>query len=253
MRAFLKKELKEILKTYRLWAVPVVFLFMGLSAPATTKFLPEMLKPQLQAQGISITLPKLGAVGAYQAYFKNLTQIGLLAVILFSMSLVSEEKARGVLAQVVTKPIGRPDIVLAKWLVHGGWFVISLAIGAISCYFYTVGLFGKAPAAAFAGANFIFAVYILFIFSLTLAASAVLRSQVAASVVSLAGFSALSLLSFFSSWSARYSPASLNDHAVNLVLGRAGLVDAIWPMLVTVALGAALLAGGIFIFDRQEL
>lgn len=242
-----------MLKTYRLWAVPVLFLFLDLMAPASTKFLPEVLLPQMKAQGITITLPKMGAVAAYQAYFKNLTQIGLLAVILFSMSLISEEKANGVLAQVVTKPISRPDIIFAKWLVHGAWFLVSLIVGSISCYYYTAGLFGKAPAAAFAEANLIFAVYILFIFTLTLAASAVLRSQVAAGVVSLAGFSASSLLSFFSRWSARYSPASLHDHAVSVVLGRAGLIDAAWPMLVTAALGAALLAGGIFIFDRQEL
>lgn len=256
MIALLKKEMKEVLRTYRVWAVPVLFLFVGLSAPASAKFLPEILKTQidqLQAQGVTIKLSKLGAGAAYDAYFKNLTQIGLLAVILFSMNLISEEKARGILALIVTKPVSRTRIVLAKWLVHGGWSIFSLVIGAGGCYLYTLGLFGKASFAPFAAANLVMAVYVLLIFSLTLAASAVLRSQVAVGVVSLAGFSVFSLMSFFNRTLADYSPAALNDLAVKIAKNQAALSDALWPAIVTLALAGILLAGGIFIFKRLEL
>lgn len=253
MKAFLKKEIKEILKTYRIWAIPVIFLFLGFSAPATTKFLPEIMTPQLKAQGITITMPKPDAIAAYQAYFKNLAQMGLLAVILFTMSLVSEEKARGILAQVVTKPVGRPAIVTAKWLVHGAWLLISMIVGAAGCYLYTLGLFEKASFQVFAYANLVFAFYLLFIFSLTLAASTVLRSQVAAAGVSLGGFFAVSLLVLFNDTLARYSPPALNDVAVKIISGDAHLIDAVWPILTTIIFAGLLLAGGIYLFDRQEL
>lgn len=253
MRTLLRKEAKEIWRTYRVWAIPVVFLFIGFSAPASTKFLPELLKPQLQAQGISITMPKLGAVAAYQAYFKNLTQIGLLAVILFSMGLISEEKTSGIMAQIVTKPVSRRAIVVSKWLVHGAWFVLSLVLGAVGCFFYTAGLFGKAPAGSFALANLVYVVYLVLIFTLTLAAGAALRNQVAVSVVGLMGFSALSLVSFFSKTLADYSPAALSGLASSLVSNQARSIDALAPAVIALVLAGGLLAAGVFVFDRQEL
>ncbi len=253
MSAFLKKDIREILKTYRLWAIPVIFLFIGISAPASTKFLPAIMKPQLEAQGITLVLPELGAVAAYQAYFKNLTQIGLLAVILFTMGLVSEERGRGILAQVAAKPVSRRSIVAAKWVVHGAWFFLCLALGAVACYLYTIALFNGAPLLAFAKANLVFAAYLIFIFSLTLAASTVLQSQVAAGAASLVGFSIVSLASFFSRTLARYSPAALNTAADKIVAGQAELGAAARPAATALVLAIILIAGAVAVFDRQEL
>src|SRR3990172_4419664 len=195
MNAFLLKEIKEITKTHRLWAVPLFFLFLGLSAVAATEFLPDILKSQLQPQNISIKLPEPDAVQAFQTYFKNLTQVGLVMVILMSMGLVSEEKARGILAQILAKPVSRAAIVAAKGLVPGGWVIICLAAAAAGSYVYALGLFGRADAARFVLANLVFALYLILIFSLTLAASAAARGQGAAAAAALAGFIVLSVAS----------------------------------------------------------
>jgi len=251
--AFLRKEFKEIYRTYRLWAIPVIFLFMAFSAPASAKFLPDFLKTQMEAQNITIKLPDPTAVQSFQAYFKNLTQIGLLAVILLSMGLTAEEKSQGILAQVVTKPVRRPDIIWAKWLVHGGWYLLSMAIGAVGCYLYTLGLFGKADLGGFMLANGVFALYLVLIFSVTVAAGAAARTQGVAGGLGLAGFVIFSTLPVFGGGLQHYSPGALSDLAFKLASGSGHISDAFWPTIVTVAAIVLLLIGGISIFDRQEL
>jgi ABC-2 type transport system permease protein len=249
--ALIKKEIREILKTYRLWVLPVFFLFLGFSAPASAKFLPDILSSQLRDQNITLKLPEPSDFEAFQTYFKNLAQMGLLAVVLFTMGLISEEKSSGVLAQVVVKPVGRSAIVFAKWAVNGFWFILSLAIGAVGCYLYTLALFGQADLGRFITANLLFCVYLILIFSLSLAASAALPNQLGAGAVGLAGFFVLSLIPLLGGRFERFSPATLNRLAVEALSGKAEAVLA--PILVSLILTVVFLFIGGFIFNRQEL
>lgn len=253
MRAFTKKEIMEIVKTYRLWVVPVFFLFLGFSAPASAKFLPEILESQLRDQNITLKLPEPSAIEAYQQYFKNLSQMGLIAVILLSMGLISTERDTGVLAQLIAKPIRRSSILLSKWLVHGSWFVVSMILGAIGCYFYTLGLFGQADLGQFVVANLVFGVYLLLIFSLTVAASSVFSNQIGAGAVALGAYFVLSLIPMLGKEVARFSPATLNSLALEAVNGKFEFADALIPLLSSVAIAAAALIVAGLIFQRQEL
>ena len=81
---FLKKEFKEIIKTYRIWVIPLIFLFFGMLSPIVVKILPDLFKSQLKSQGIIINIPPQTAVDSFLQYFKNLSQIGMLAIILFT-------------------------------------------------------------------------------------------------------------------------------------------------------------------------
>jgi ABC-2 type transport system permease protein len=250
--ALLKKEVKELFRTYRFWVLPAVFLFIALSAPVSAKFLPEILSSQLEQQNIKLILPEPSAAEAFQAYFKNLIQIGLPAVVLLSMGLVAQEKAGGVLTQVMAKPVGRWAVVLSKWVVHGIWFELSLAVAAAGCYLYTLFLFGRADAGSFVVANLLFAPYLLLIFSLTLSASAVFDNPITAGLLAFGGFFGVSLLPLFGGFWARYSPAALSDAAYKTIAGQAVAPNAVGPLIVAVGLVVVLLAGGILLFNRKE-
>jgi len=41
---FLRKEALEILRTWRIWVLPGVLLFMGLSSPILASLMPELMK-----------------------------------------------------------------------------------------------------------------------------------------------------------------------------------------------------------------
>jgi ABC-2 type transport system permease protein len=253
MTALIKKEVVEILRTHRLWSIPALFLFLGLSAPATTRFLPAILESQLQGQDVLIKLPEPSDVEAFQAYFKNMIQIGILAVILFSMGLISEEKSTGALGLVVTKPVRRSAVLLSKWLVHGSWLTSSIVLGAGSCYLYTLALFGEANLTRFTLANLVFGVYMLLMFTLTIAASAIFSKPIGAGGGALGAFFALSLLPSLSSWLRETSPGALGSLAVTGLSETLNLADAIVPASASVFLAALALIGAGISFKRQEL
>lgn len=251
--AFVKKEIKEIARTYRWWLVPLIFLFIGLSAPASAKFLPDILKGQLEAQDIKIQLPEPSAVEAYAQYSKNLIQIGALAVILLTMGLISEEKAKGVLAQVLTKPVKRSAVITSKFIVHGVFLILSLAIGAVGGYLYTLGLFKGADLVDFIQGNLALALYTLLIFTVTLLYSVLLPNQIMAGGLSLLTLFALSLSTAINRFFEEYTPAGLPGLADKFLKNSADFSLVLWPAVGALFLMAILTAAAAAIFKQQEL
>lgn len=250
--AILKKEMSEILRTYRWWMIPLVFLFLAFSAPASVKFLPELLKGQLEAQNIKMTFPEPGPIEALTEYFKNLGQMGMLAVILLSMGLISEERSKGILSQLLAKPVSRASIVLSKFIVHGAYLALSVILSAGACFLYTLAIFGPSNANGFAAATAVYLLFLLLIFTVALFFSAILHSQIAAGGFALLSFFAVSIMPTLGKTLSEYSPAALSSIAVNIV--QAKPVDNIaGPAIITVVLIGILLTTSIAILNKQEL
>lgn len=250
--AILKKEIKEIFRTFRWWVIPVVFLFFAFSAPASVKFLPELLKGQLEAQNIKVIFPEPGPTEAIVEYLKSLGQMGMLAVILLSMGLISDERSKGILAQILVKPASRASVVLSKFLVHGIYLTLSVLLSAIACFAYTVAIFGKADIGDFTISISLYTLYILLIFSITLFFSAIMRSQIAAGGLALLSFFVLSILPATTSYFSKYSPAALSTITVNILQNKPA-ENILVPVAITLAMISLLLAAAISTFNKQEL
>ena len=74
--AFLKKEISEYIRTYKLLIMLAVFGVFGITNPLMAKLLPEILG-SLMTDGIIITIPEATAYDAWMQFFKNATQIGI--------------------------------------------------------------------------------------------------------------------------------------------------------------------------------
>src|SRR5579859_6916497 len=93
---FLRKELREALRSNRLLVVCVVFLLQGIISPLTAKYTPELLKLIGTGQsGVSITFPPPVVADAIAQYLKNVAGTGILIALLLPMSMVAREKERG--------------------------------------------------------------------------------------------------------------------------------------------------------------
>lgn len=250
---FLKKEFKEILKTYKIWVVPAIFLFFGLLSPIAVKLLPEILKPQMEAQGIVFKLPPPSAVDSFQQFYKNLAQLGMFAVILLSMGLVSEERSRGILELLLTKPLSRSAVVLSKFTAQTFLVVGSILFSAIACYLYTLALFAKGDFALFIQGTLLFLIYNILIIAITLFFSTVMRNQIAAGGLALTSFFLLSSLPLIHRVFADYSPSVLGSLANDIVSGKASFSAASWPIAFSLALTMLFLVLSSLIFNRQEL
>ncbi|HDP69976.1 MAG TPA: hypothetical protein ENN38_04090 [Actinobacteria bacterium] len=250
---FLKKELLDIFVTYKIWVVLAVFLFFALMSPPVAKLAPEIVGSLSKTQGITIEIPTPTIIDSFAQYFKNLSQIGILAVILLSIGLVAGEKTKGTLQLVVTKPVSRANVVISKFLAQTFLFTGSMVVGAAICYLYTISLFEGKMLAKFLQANLLYIIFYILLITITLFFSTIFRSQIAAAGLSVVGLTILTILPGLHEVFAKYSSASLLNIANKIIYGKASFSEATWPIIVSIILIISLLALGIFIFNRQEL
>jgi len=249
----LGKELREQWRTYRFLAIAVVFVaFAGLLSPITAKLAPELLKSLTSSAGqtISIQLPEPTAADAIAQFLKNLTQIGVIALILVAMGTVALERERGTAATVLSKPVSRLSFLLAKFAALTLTFAISLALAALACWYYTVVLFGSLDAGLFLRLSLLAALYLWVWLAVTFLCSALFKSQVAAGGLAFGLYVGASLLGIVPQLQ-DYLPGALIEGAGRLSVGApADVSRAVVVSLVVVAL--CLLAAW-RVFEQHEL
>ncbi|MGE5530079.1 MAG: ABC transporter permease [Patescibacteria group bacterium] len=250
-RAIIRKEFREILGTYKVYVIPAIFLFFGLTSPLIAKFTPELVKSL--AKGVEIKIPPPTAIDAYGQFLKNLRQIGLLAVIFTSIGLVAEEKLRGTAALMLAKPVPRWAFIAGKFLAGAALIAVSTALAYLACLYYTTVLFGTGLFGPSAQAALLMLAYYLLILAVTLLASTVARSVALAGAIAVGGFIALSILPSLHRWLALYSPGALAGYELRLLAGGAAFADTVPALAVTLGLTGALVALAMFVFGRQEL
>lgn len=252
--AFLKKEFKAIFKTYRWWVIPLVFLIFALMSPPSAKLTPEILK-SVMPKGMALKIPEPTLTDAFAQWFKNLSQMGLLAVILLTMGIVAEEKASGTILLIVTKPVSRANVILSKFTAQAVWMTVSFLVAAAACFAYAAMIFKFEKLAVFAQANVLFVLYFILVIAITIFFSAVLKNQIAAGGLSLVAVMLLSLGSSLNQTFDKYAPTGLTTIGTKIALGQKGaeLAQAAWPALIAAVLIIALLSGAIAVFNREEL
>jgi ABC-2 type transport system permease protein len=246
-----RKEMQEQWRTYRFLIVAAVFVAFGLASPLFAKFTPEMLKaiPGVPP-GILAVIPAPTVTDAITQYVKNMSQFGILLALLMTMGVVVQEKERGTAAFFLTRPVSRETFLLAKFAALTVAFVVSLALAAVGCWYYTLVLFAPLAWGPFLALNGLMMVVFLVYMALALLASTLARTNGVA--VGLA-FLALILISGIGALPSigEYFPGRLFSWGVTLMMG--GNASA-WPAFgISLGIIAAALLVACIIFRRQEI
>ncbi len=250
-QTLLAKEFREQWRTWKLIVFLAVFFITGILSPLLAKYTPVLLGsiPNLPA-GMAALIPTPTVADAVAQYIKNTSQFGILLVILLTMGVMAQEKERGTAAMLLTKPVGRSAVVLAKWSVGMSVLLAGLIVDGFGCYAYTVVLFNPLPIGAFLVLNLLLWVYLGVFLSVTLMSSALAKSQTVAAVGAFGGLIVLIILGSLP-YVGDYMPNKLADWGGALTLG--GSASA-WPALI-VAVGILFLSTGIacLFFEREEI
>jgi ABC-2 type transport system permease protein len=100
--AILEKELLESVRSYKLFIMLIVFFIFGIMSPLTAKLLPELLSSMVP-EGITITLTEPAAIDSWMQFFKNVSQMGLIVMLLVFSGIIGVELSRGTLINMLTK------------------------------------------------------------------------------------------------------------------------------------------------------
>lgn len=250
-KALIAKEFTEILRTYKIYVIPIIFLIFGLMSPIIAKVMPELFKSMVTE--FTIELPPPTWKDAFSQFFKNLTQMGILAIILTNMGIVADEKSRGTVWLVLSKPVSRHAFVFSKLVATLGLVLSSLTLSYIACLYNTSVLFPDVEIGLTLRATLIFAVYMIFITSLTIFASTITSSNIAAGGISILGLFIISILPSLHRVFATYSPGALTGMMNNIITGATSFQDATWAMILTLTISIGLIILGSIVFSKQEL
>lgn len=247
----LRKEVLEQWRTMRLGIVTLLFLAFGVLSPALARYLPQLLGGLLPESGVTITLSDPTITDAVSQFVKNLGGTLSLAAVLLAMGMVASEKERGTAAFVLSQPAGRGAFIAAKLTALAVTLGIAMVAATAGAWAYTAWLFEAPPVAGFLAMGAMIWLAQFALGALTLLASTLLPSVIAAGAVGFALYVALSLLSALPVL-APFTPPGL----VNLAAGAAMGQLTTEALLSIVANGLIAAAAGVAawrVLRRQEL
>src|SRR5688572_18326456 len=230
--AFLHKELTEIRRTWRLWVVPGILVFFGVTSPIIAALTPALVQSMTASQpGMVVRVPPPQALDAYAQFIKNLSQFVLIAVVIAGAGVVSGERSAGTAILALTKPLSRGAFVVAKILSQGALLVAATVLGTAACLGMTAVVFDASDAARLVTAVALWLLYASLLVVVMTLFSAAFRSRGAAAG---AGLGFYFLMFLFSAWgpAARYGFVGLLPAMRNALMGQA--VSSGWPVTTAV-------------------
>lgn len=141
--AFLKKELLEYARNRKLLVLICVFLIFGLMNPLFAKYAPQILSEAVKQSGLAIEIPEPTPLDAWAQFYKNISQMGLIVIIILFGSAVSSEISRGTLVNMLSKGMPRRTVIFAKTAnLSIMWTAAYWLCWAVTLV-YTIYFFGK--------------------------------------------------------------------------------------------------------------
>jgi ABC-2 type transport system permease protein len=249
--AFTRKELLETRKTWRMWVLPGVLVFLGLTTPILAAATPALLEMTSGSQpGVVIKFPTPTSLDAYAQLMGNLAQIGLLVVIISGAAAVASERRSGTAVLVLTKPLSRTSFVWSKAIANLVVLLAATALGAALCVAVTVVLFDTSHIAAFLESVAVWLALAAMFVCLMVWLSAALDKMAAAAGAGIAVYAVVFALTGFPlvrDW----SPAGIL--AANDAILRDKDVALAQPIAVTLILAVVFLFLAAWSFRRKEL
>ncbi|MCL2169666.1 MAG: ABC transporter permease [Defluviitaleaceae bacterium] len=187
---FLAKEFSEMWRTWRIFILGIIFIFFALLSPILTRYMNDLF----QMMGIFMPLPPPHWSQSYMSLYVNLNQVGMIALILLVMGVVSSEKRRGTAALMMVKGLSHHTFILAKFAALSLITFAVLLVTVLITHFLTIALFG-------AGADItnlltglvLYQIFAMMMLSLIILASTIADSTGLAAVLGFLGFMALSI------------------------------------------------------------
>ncbi|EGL15142.1 MULTISPECIES: ABC transporter permease subunit [unclassified Paenibacillus] len=175
-----KKEGVQMIRELKVIWLPVVFILLGMTQPIVTHYLPSILGTLGSGKGITID-PIMAAQKGGEVLAGTLgsqfDQLGLIILAVSMMGMIQSEKANGMLAFILTRPVTVRTYLAGKIITHYLMAAFSVAMGYFVSYVYVHFLFTKVPFFQMMTALLLYLVWICFVTSFITMLSTLFNSQ----------------------------------------------------------------------------
>ncbi|MDP4177638.1 MAG: ABC transporter permease [Bacillota bacterium] len=250
--AFVKKEFCEITRTYKLLILMLIFLIFGMMSPVTAKIMPKMIN-SFMTDGMKIIMPEPTVLDSWAQFFKNVSQMGFVILIIVFSGIMANEFSKGTLIIVLTKGLWRRTVIFSKFtaacIVWTGAYILSFAVS----YAYTL-YFWKDSTNNY---NLIFSVFCLWLFGILLISTIIFGGVLFNSNYGCLLFVCITigiqfLLNIIPKVQ-KYNPISLASNNMSLLKGQLKISDFTVPIIIAVALIIIFLISACAVFDKKKL
>lgn len=249
--AFVKKEVIESIRTYKVLILLCIFFFFGMSSPLLAKLLPEVLSG-MEIEGMVIKVPEPSAVDAYAQFFKNVTQMGTIVILLVFSGVLSHELVKGTLINVLTKGLSRTSVITAKFTSVGVLWTIAFWLSALTNFGYTEYLFPNGNAEYVFFACFCFWLFGLLLIALLLLGSTLISNNYGG-MIFVAGIIFVMLLVNMIPSVTKYCPITLASVNMNLINQTMAIKDVLITVYITIGGILITLFATIALFRKKVL
>ncbi|PFY15220.1 hypothetical protein COL47_19930 [Bacillus toyonensis] len=233
----IKKEYVQMLRDFKVIWLPVVFIFLGATQPVVTHYLPSILEALGGGQGITIdssmTAQKGGEVLA-STLGSQFDQLGLMILVISMMGIIQTDKANGMLAFILTRPVTVTSYIVGKIVSNYLMAAFSVTIGYFTSYLYVNYLFTAVPFSYMITGLIFYLIWVLFIVSFTTMISAIFHSQGIIALISIVFLIGCRIIVGLSPIMDQVNPASMSKHAMETLVTGLMNSNAIGNVLLTI-------------------
>lgn len=248
---FLKKELIEYARTYKLLIMLLVFAILGITNPLIAKLTPELVASFLP-EGMSMTIPEPSALDSWAQFFKNTQQMGMIVLVLVFSGVLASEVSKGTLVNLLTKGLSRQAVIVAKYLAMLLVWTVSVAASALLTLVYTVFLFPGDQVHHLLVAILCMWLFGAFLLALLLSSSTLVQGNYGGLLLTGLAIVVLMMLNIIPG-AMKYNPIALAARNMELVAGAMGPTSIYPAAAVTTMATVGLMGLAVLVFRRKQL
>ncbi|MED1603235.1 hypothetical protein [Alkalihalophilus marmarensis] len=221
LTVLIEKEYVQMLRDSKIIWLPVAFILLGAIQPVVTYYLPAILEALGGSQGIiidpSMTVQKGSEVLA-STLGSQFDQLGLMILAISMMGIIQTDKANGMLAFILTRPVNVTSYIGGKVVTNYLLAAFSVTIGYFTSYLYVNYLFTTVQFSHMLTGLLFYLVWILFIVSFTTLISTIFHSQGIIALISIVFLIGCRMIVGLSPIIDQVNPASLSKHAMEILI-----------------------------------
>ncbi|RHW38077.1 ABC transporter permease [Neobacillus notoginsengisoli] len=249
-----QKELLEMWRNFKWVWVPITFILLGVQEPLISYYMPQIIESVGNLpEGAVIEIPPPSEAEVLVSSMGQFNTLGVLIIILVSMSLVAGERKSGIAAMILVKPVSYAKYITAKWAGSLLLVWVAFLIGMLASWYYTGILFDWIPIGDLLGATLLEGLWLSFVLTVSVFFSSLLLVPGAAGFAGLATIIILTILSGSLGHWLEWSPAGLPGYAGGLLMAGKVPDDTVMAAVLSLAAIIVLLTVSVVAFKRKEL
>ncbi|MCD8510300.1 MAG: ABC transporter permease [Bacillus sp. (in: Bacteria)] len=249
-----KKEFVESIRNFKWLWIPIVFVLLGITQPVTSYYLPDIIKNfGGLPEGAVMEFPLPTGAQVLAETLGQFNQIGILVLVLAFMGTVAGERTSGTNIMILVKPVSYISYITAKWVHISLLAVSSFVLGFLLALYYTHLLIETVPFSQVIQGIFIYILWLLFVITLVVFFSTIIKSSGVVAFLTLGITITLSIVGSIVPNIMRWSPTMLTSHSYSFFQTGSGGEALFLSIICTVLLIIVMLATAIYVFRNKEM